>query len=365
MKHLSIMIKPSSSLCNLNCAYCFYRDEAKHREVPDRGFMDEKTLDNIIKKAFSFAEKSVSIVFQGGEPTLIGLDFYKKVVEKEREYNQKNLTVFNSVQTNAYALDSAFAPFFHDNGFLVGVSLDGNKDINDFFRASASGGGSFSSVQANIRALEKSKVEFNILSVVTKQTACHAEQAYNFFKKSGYKYLQFIPCLDLIENKNEKPPFALGDKEYGDFLIRLFDLWYADLIRGEAPSIRLFDNIILMLRGKEPEICSSKGVCSEQYVFEADGSVYPCDFYATDEYLLGNINRDSFEDFDSKRSETGFIARSQNKNGKCTECEFFPFCRNGCYRERTETNLNRFCESYRRFYSHALPILSDISRKLY
>ncbi len=367
MKSLCLLIKPSSDNCNMRCKYCFYEDIAqKHCEK--LGFMNSETAENLIKKAFSFAEREITFMFQGGEPTLIGLDFYRSFVDCVKKHNKNSLKINYAIQTNGYVVNDEWADFFKNHGFLVGLSLDATKELHDLCRVDASGKGTFTRVTEAAKTLEKHGVDFNILTVVTNAVARSGQAVYNEYKKRGYRYLQFIPCLNPIDAPNEKFDFTLTPERYGRFLNVIFDLWVRDIRSNDPVSIRQFENYVMMLRGMPPESCGFSGVCSFQYVVEADGSVYPCDFYVLDELKLGNVNENTFEDLDRRREETGFVERSREKPEECSCCEYFPICRNGCKRycepldENGVPGKNRFCESYRMFFEHSLGTLFRLSQ---
>lgn len=287
MRSVHIMIKPASGMCNLNCRYCFYHDIVEKREQRSYGFMEEKTLEAVVRKGLAAATQDCTIAFQGGEPTLIGLDFYRSVVALQKKYNVNRVRIHNAIQTNGLALNAEWADFLRENRFLVGISLDGVKATHDVNRLDAHGAGTFNRVMQAVQLLESRGVEYNILTVVNRQTAAHAGQIYSFYKRNRLRYLQFIPCLDPIGDAPGGEPYSLTPADYGDFLCALFDLWYRDAKRGEAVSIRQFENYIEMLLGCPPEACGMAGVCGMQHVVEADGSVYPCDFYVLDGYRLG------------------------------------------------------------------------------
>ncbi|MEG1427843.1 MAG: radical SAM protein, partial [Oscillospiraceae bacterium] len=290
MPPMNLLIKPASSLCNLRCSYCFYLDSAQNRSCENFGIMSGETLENILKKALAFAEGECTIAYQGGEPTLAGLEFFRNSVALQKKHNLKGIDIHNAIQTNLFCIDEEWAAFFKENHFLVGVSLDGTKETNDVFRRDREGNGCFTQVMKNIDLLKKYQVEFNILTVVHSQTAKKIQSIYGFYQKCGFEYLQFIPCLEPFHEEGERHPFTLSAKAYGTFLINLFDLWYRDFLTGSAPHIRQFENYMEMLLGYPPESCGMSGICSMQNVIEADGTVYPCDFYVLDAFSLGNLN---------------------------------------------------------------------------
>ena len=246
MPPLSVLIKPASSACNMNCSYCFYKDVAANRERGFAGYMTMDTLEKLIASALDYADRDCTFLFQGGEPTLAGLGFYRAVLELERKYAKKDVRVFNAIQTNGYLIDEQWAEFLASNGFLVGLSLDGPADVHNGCRKDLAGKDTFNRVMNAAHLLDRAGAEYNILSVVTVQSAKRAESIYNFFKKHRFKWLQFIPCLEPLNSGRDGDVHSMKPDEYGRFLIRIFDLWYADLLKGQYVSIRHIDNLSLI-----------------------------------------------------------------------------------------------------------------------
>lgn len=363
---MSVLIKPSSGNCDLNCDYCFYRDTMSKRQQANYGFMSEETLEQVIKRILTYASGSCTIAYQGGEPTLRGLDFFKKSIEFQHKYNVNHVKIYNALQTNGSRLDEQWADFFKQNEFLVGVSLDGGPKIHDFYRKTVNGKGSFDKVIKNVELLKKKGVNFNILSVVNSQSATKIKNNYKFYKKNDLNYLQFIACLDPLGEEPGNREYSLTPELYGKFLMELFDLWYEDLMEGKQPFIRQFENYIGMLLGKGAESCDMRGVCSKQYVIEADGSVYPCDFYVLDEYRLGNLNDHSMGEIDQMRDQIQFISESEQKDESCLTCKYYMLCRGGCRRTRMWDNNHSqyFCKSYQMFFEHSLSRMIKIADRV-
>ena len=366
MKALSLLIKPVSGSCNLRCKYCFYVDVAHSRSVVNYGAMNLETLERLVKSVFSEVTDICSMGFQGGEPTLAGLDFFKALIVLEKKYNQNGVKVAYSIQTNGLLLDDEWAKFFAENKFLVGLSIDAGKSVHDDMRVDEKGKGTHTRCLQAARLLEKNKVDFNILSVVSKGLAAHPDKVWKFYKQQNFRHIQFIPCLDNF-NECESHPYSLNAQMYGKFLCRIFDLWYEALARNEYISIRAFDNYIHMLSCFPPESCALSGICSVYGLVEASGDVYPCDFYAVDRYLLGNINTHRFEEMLSGERAKEFIAPSLEADSSCKDCEYFFICRGGCRRDREssvaeELTVNRLCQSYKMFFSYALPRMMGIAK---
>lgn len=366
MPALSLLIKPASGNCNMRCRYCFYADELDNREIRSYGKMSVDTMHTIVDKAMEYGDYECTIAFQGGEPTLAGLDFYRDLVAYVTAHeNPKKLKIHYALQTNGYLINEEWAAFLGENHFLVGVSLDGLKEIHDRYRLDAAGKGTYQRVISAIRLLEKYQVEYNILTVVTAATARNGQKIYNYFKKNHFGYQQYIECLDPIGEEPGQHEYSLTPEKYGEFLKSMFDAWYLDMRSGTYVYNRYFENLMMIMAGQQPESCNMRGVCGKQWVFEADGSVYPCDFYALDQWRLGNIQENSFEEMDEKRDELGFIQWSMRQQEDCQKCRWFGLCRNGCRRNREpvtaeHTNRNYFCKSYQMFFEYAYPRLEEI-----
>lgn len=366
-RNINLLIKPSSSKCNLNCKYCFYHSIAEARDIEDYGFLKEDTLKTIIEKASNYCNGGNCVIgFQGGEPLLSGIGFYKKLIEYVNTLGgDTNFSFF--LQTNGTLITDEWAEFFSNNNFLIGVSLDGNKDIHNLNRINYKNEETFNLAMRGIKLLQKYNVEFNILTVVTSALCKKIESTYNFFKKNNFKYLQFIPCLEPLENpSSHSRKFSITKEEYKGFLIKLFDLWYKDAINNNYVSIRMFDNILGLFFNQDYEACDMKGVCSCQHIIESDGSVYPCDFYTYETYKIGNILTDSFDSMHIHDTTINFLNTSINKASKCTNCKYYSICRNGCrrHRENQDDNLNYFCEAYYDFYSYSLDKFNDVAFKI-
>ncbi len=368
MPPVTMLIKPASGSCNLRCGYCFYHDEASRRETACFGLMSPETLENVVRKAMGEAQGLCAFTFQGGEPTLAGLEFFRTYIALTKKYARPGLRVSHAIQTNGTLIDEAWARFFAENRFLVGLSIDGPGPLHDRYRTGPGGTGSFERVWRAKGLLEKYQADFNVLTVVTKANARQVSRIYKFFVENGLWYQQYIPCLAPLDGEG-RGEYAVSAEDYGAFLCRLFDLWYADFIKGRKIYIRYFENLAGMLMGYPPENCGMCGRCVNQYVVEADGGIYPCDFYVLDEYYLGNLNRDGFRDLDRREGELGFIASSTRQEAECLQCQYYDLCRGGCRRDRQRADMKAlgkscFCDAYRRFFPYALPRLWELVRRV-
>ena len=303
--------------------------------------MNEDVIEVIVKKALEYADHICTFAFQGGEPTLSGLDYYKRLIELEKKHNIKKIRINNTIQTNGIAINEKWARFLAENSFLVGISIDGPKDIHDNNRIDMKNDGSFNRVMNTVALFNKYKVEYNILSVVTENMARHASKVYSLFKKKKFRYLQFIPCLDPLNEQRGVNEYSLSPERYASFLKQLFDHWYEDVMKGNMISIRYFDNLVWMFMGNRAEACGMMGECQCQFVIEADGGVYPCDFYVYDEWLLGNIKDTGFDELKNSDKSIHFINASKHVDSVCKECKWSYLCRGGCRRDRETCVDNR------------------------
>jgi uncharacterized protein len=326
--------------------------------------MDARTIENIIAKTLHEVEGFCTIGFQGGEPTLAGLDFFESAVAMQKRCNTRGIKIQNTLQTNGYAITGEWAEFFSRNDFLVGVSIDGLKETHDACRKGSDGDGTFGRIAETTELLDAYGVEYNVLTVVNAVTAPRVREIYDFYEERGYRYLQFIPCLEPLGAVWGEKSYSLAPEAYGKFLCSLFDLWRDSLESGRQPYIRSFENYVGIFLGIMPESCDLRGVCGIQYAVEYDGSVFPCDFFMLDEYKLGCLNTDTFAQLDEKREEIEFIENSETLPSECAECECIAICRNGCRRYRNGSGKNIFCESFRMFFNHAGKRFEKIAKKM-
>ena len=370
MPAASILIKPASANCNIDCKYCFYKCLSSNREEYSKGFMSKDTLEKLVANAIEYADGYLSFAFQGGEPALAGLDFFKQAVEFQKKYNTKGLVIENTLQTNGILIDRAWAEFFQENKFLIGLSLDGPKKIHDRYRLDAASGPTFLKVMNTVQLLKQYRVDFNILTVVTNKAAENPSYLYHFYQRNGFPYIQLIPCMD-EPNRNDGENvnrFAVDPVKYSRFLNCFFDLWYEDFMRGQDMDIRMFSNLAQMAAGYPAEECGMNGRCSCYFAVEGDGSVYPCDFYCMDKWKLGTVE-DSFSDLGISKRAKEFLSSGDMILEKCKTCPYFSLCRGGCRRwretgEKERLNLNYLCPAYEIFFEHCMERIEKLGRLL-
>ncbi len=365
MKTITFLIKPVSSLCNIKCKYCFYENEAQNREIKNYGIMSFETADTLIKEAVKATNNNGSIIFafQGGEPTLAGLDFYKHFIEEEKKYSSRFF--YHSIQTNAYNLNENWVSFFKKENFLVGVSVDGYEQLHNLYRVTASEEKTFNRIVNNIGLLKKYDVQCNALCVVTKQATIKPHKVYAKLKELGFTDLQFIACLDPIERQRGQEQYSLTPDEYARFLCAVFDDWYRDWEEGSYTSVRLFEDYIHLLVGRKPSTCATSGQCGSYLVVEADGSLFPCDFYVLDQWKLGNIHTISALQAIKGKISTLFQEEGNTRAIKCKDCKWEGLCHGGCKRDlaQTEKGLNNYyCSAYKFFFEYSYDKLIEVAK---
>ena len=359
MKNISLLIKPVSARCQYRCRYCFYDKLASTRSEKDLGIMQNETVFSLISSVFAHKPRYVSFVFQGGEPLLAGIGFYETFIDTVDQFNTCNAHVQYSLQTNGALIDEKFCHFFKKHRFLIGLSLDGTKEMNDFNRIDAFGKSTFSATMAAARMLKKEGVMVNVLNVLTDQNARYGEKIYRFYRANGLDYMQFIPCIDEVGSKRN----SLSPGRLATFLKTVFDLWYIDLINGRPSYIRQFENYVNLLCGLPAEDCSMNGYCGLYYVVEADGSLYPCDFYCVDEYRVGDLKTD--DPFAITEKHRSFIDQSLVLPDKCKSCKYFILCRGGCRRDRqSPEQINKYCDGYYDFFDYTYNRLLYIAEQI-
>ena len=367
MPHLSVLIKPASSLCNMGCKYCFYRDVADNRNTHSFGIMSEKTMDAMLRNIFSYADVGVSFTFQGGEPTLAGEEFFRSFHNAIDRYNTHRIPVSFFLQTNGYSVTDGLIDIFAKKRYLLGVSLDAEESLHDSLRTTVSGEPTFKKIKETLSRLDARGVDYNILTVVTEEVARGGSSAYRNLRDSGYRFLQFIPFVSDFGEEHSSS-FSLTGESYAQFLSETFREYRNDFISGSYVSVRDFDNYVRIAAGGRAECCGMDGRCYANLVVEADGSVYPCDFYVLDEWKMGNITDTSIRTLLSSDAATRFVKESFNLPTECKACPYFSICKGGCRRHReTPRGLlsqNRYCEAYKSFFESSISEIYDMASRL-
>jgi len=353
-QHLSFLIKPTSYDCNLVCDYCFYKRTEETYPGAGAHRMDEATLTALVMKAQTEATSTASYVWQGGEPMIMGLDFYRRAVAVQNTHRRPGQTITNTLQTNGILIDREWASFLAENEILVGISIDGPQELHDAHRFNHTGESVFDRVIRACDLLGEYGVEFNVLTVVSAQTVKNPVEIYTFLHDRGYRYLQFIDCIETLDGGIA--PYSVEPEAFGEFLCRLFDAWFED--GYPRVSIRLFDNYLQYRAGRTPECCMYKNDCGSYFVIEHNGDVFPCDFFVRAEWLLGNIVETSLEDLIGHPKRREFAVLKTIEHERCASCGWLGFCQRGCIKSRAfpgrpYDSLNYLCRAYTMFFEHA------------
>ena len=355
----SLLVKPVGARCNLRCSYCFYHPDK--RELGS--VMQPPALRLLIAQALRLPVPRPELCWQGGEPTLAGLAFYRQAVELQKELGQGR-EIANSLQTNGLLLDRKWAAFLKENGFLVGLSLDGPERLHDANRLGPDGRGSWRKVMDAAERLQDAGVPVNILCSLTEQAATAGDELFEFFIAGGFTHVQFTPLLEADAAGKGPAHFSLTPERYGTFLCRLWDRWLEALERGKAMGVRFFESFCHQAFGLAPTLCEMYPGCGTYAVVEHDGSVYPCDFFVTGQWRLGTLEQGLLEILQSPGArhfnEIRLMLRTE-----CRDCFWKAWCHGGClkYRRLGPRLLPKtwFCESYRAFFAHAWPDLPRVS----
>ena len=365
MKPFNLLIKPSGSDCNLDCGYCFYKD--RPREVgTGRQRMSDEVLETLVRDYLKLGFAESQFAWQGGEPALMGLDFYRRAVEQQKKYLQPGKTVTNAFQTNAVLLDDQWYRFFAENNFLVGISIDGPQEMHDKYRLDHADGGTYQAVMAAIENCKKHKVQFNTLTLLNKINVEHPDELFAFFEENRIKYLQFIPCVETNPKTGEIADFSITPEQYGRFLCRMFDLWYP---RATQISIRNFDSFAWYCAIGRGAVCTFDRKCAGYIVIEHNGDAFCCDFFVTPQWKLGSIMKTPIEKLADSELKREFVDSKQRIANKCLVCRYLDACRGGCLKDRLPLGSitgkeSYFCQSYKKFFDHAMPRLQLLGAKL-
>jgi len=375
---MHIVVKPIGPACNLDCEYCFYLEKDALYGAGKVFRMPDTVLSSFIRKYVEAQPTPVvEFVWQGGEPTLPGIDFFRRVVELQRPYaGQKTIT--NSLQTNGTLLDDAWCRFLKQHNFMVGLSLDGPREIHDRYRRDRAGNGTFDAVMHGLRLLQKHGVEYNVMASVARETARQPLEVYRFFKSVGVEFIQFVPiierlpddsarelglrlaapaALDRQERNREVTPWTVAPEEYGDFLIAIYEEW----VRTDVGTVFVmnFEWVLNAWIGNPSPVCVHARRCGRSLVLEHNGDLFACDHYVYPEYRLGNIMSDDLAGMVDRSVRSGFgTAKETALPTWCGTCEVLPACRGGCPKHRFaatfqgEPGLHYLCAGYKRFFRH-------------
>lgn len=373
-----VMAKPTGSVCNIDCTYCFYLEkEALYPERNTRWQMSDETLERYICQHIDAQSgDNVTFAWQGGEPTMMGLAFFRRVIELCDKYaDGKKIT--HALQTNGILLDDAWARFFAEHRFLIGLSIDGPAPLHNQYRVNRAGKGTHDRVMAAMALLKAHHVEFNTLTVVGKHNVEHALEVYEFLVAAGSRYIQFIPLVERLSNDASSAlqlvlpgesaarlaPWTVPSWQFGDFLCQIFDLWVRRDV--ERVSVQMFDVAMAAWTGQPPVLCVHSATCGHAFALESNGDLYNCDHFVYPEHKLGNIHQQTIHELNHSEQAIAFgQAKEARLTTDCRRCEFRPVCHGGCPKHRFAVSPgghpghNYLCAGYKHFFKHITPYMN-------
>lgn len=382
-KPVYVMVKPAGASCNLACDYCYYLEKSNLYKDSKRHLISDELLEKFIKEYIEMqVSDSVLFTWHGGEPMLRPVKFYEKALKLQQKY-AGGKQIDNCFQTNGTLITDEWARFFKKNNFLVGVSIDGTQEMHDSYRRSRYGKPSWEQVIRGIKTLNRHGVMWNAMAVVNDFNVKQPLEFYHFFKDIGCQYIQFTPIVERIYKRPdgrilaspidgtfaEMTPFSVTSKDWGDFLITIFDEW----VRHDVGKffIQLFDSTLAGWVGVAPSVCSLSETCGHATVMEYNGDVYACDHYVFPEFKLGNINDKPLNGITNMQALREF---GENKKKlltrQCKECEFLMACHGECPKNRFcasiygEKGQNYLCQGYHNFFAHVAPFMDFMKYQL-
>jgi len=364
----SILLKPSGPDCNMACEYCFYLKKSTLFSSSKTHRMSDTILEEVIRQMMLESVPEVSFSWQGGEPTLMGLEFFRKAIEFQKKYGSGK-TVGNGFQTNGILINRDWAKFLKESNFLVGLSIDGPEHIHDRYRHMKNGQGSWSKVVDSAKRLLDAGVAVNALTVVNDYVVKFPEEIYDFHKQLGLNHMQFIPCVETdINDPARAAEFSVTSENYGEFLCKIFDLWRSDFSEGIPNTfIRFFDSLFYYYVDRIPPDCTFQQICGNYIVIEHNGDVYPCDFFVDSKWKLGNVMKDKLNDLLNSHKQFEFGKVKANLPEECKTCPWLNYCRGGCPKDRIrdpqDKGSNHFCKSYKMFFEKNDMQMRDIARE--
>ncbi len=381
----NLITKPTGSICNMDCTYCFYLE--KEKLYPNKNIykMNDEVLEKFIQQYISIQKvKEITFVWQGGEPSLLGLNYFKNVVKLQQKY-ANGKTIYNSFQTNGLLLNNEWCKFFKDNNFLIGLSIDGSEAIHDKYRVLKGNQPTFKKVMQGIDYLKKYNVNFNTLSCVQKDNSYKALEVYNFLKEIGSKFIQFIPIverkaksftennLELVspkyKNKAEVTEWSVEPLQFGKFLQEIFDEW----VRKDVGKIfvQIFDLALEAWYGYAPSLCVFRKRCGTALAIEHNGDIYSCDHYVYPENKLGNVTEENMAKIVNSEQQIKFgLDKEMSLPQYCRDCEVRFICNGECPKHRFiktpdgEEGLNYLCEGYKYFFKYINPYMEFMVTEL-
>jgi len=381
---LHVIAKPIGPICNLRCAYCFYLEKEALYPEGEQWRMPDETLEAYVRQyieAQPEVVEQIDFAFQGGEPTLLGLDFFRRAVELQQKHTPAGKRIHNSLQTNGVLLDDRWCEFLREHDFLVGLSIDGPADLHDRFRRDRAGQGTFDRVIEALGRLKKHGVEFNALTCVNRINGDHPARVYRFLSDLGLEFLQFIPIVEPLPaaRREEVPPDARPEAlvsersvrpvQFGRFLTGVFEEWvHRDVGRV---FVRDFDQALAAWTGAGASLCIYTRECGRATAIEHNGDLYSCDHFVDPEHKLGNIHEAPIRELaNAARQEQFGRDKTEKLPGVCRRCDFLFACNGACPKDRFlrspdgEPGRNYLCAGYKAFFTHVAPCMEFMEEEL-
>ncbi|WP_165313748.1 anaerobic sulfatase maturase [Vibrio ziniensis] len=367
-----VLVKPIGPLCNLDCDYCFYLDKSELFPNKNRFDMSDEALEAHIK-AYIEGQPSgtneVTFGWQGGEPTLRGIEFYKKAIAFQHHYKRHGMTVVNTFQTNGVLLDDDWALFLKQHHFLVGISIDGDEQLHNHFRKYRNGKGSYLQAVRGLRLLQKYGVEYNVLTAVQANNGSHGRRVYQHLVSLGAEFIQFIPVVEAVVDVGISDR-SVGSEQFGHFMIDVFNAWREKDI-GKI-FVSHFDNALGMSLGMPSSICVHSPKCGYNLVIEHNGDVYSCDHFVYPEFKLGNIERNNYPDLIETPIQQSFACgKLVASDLHCVNCSQRRLCHGACPAHRITLSgrisfkeKQYLCEGYFIFFTFVQPYLNAMKKCL-
>ncbi len=364
-----VMLKPRGAICDLDCSYCYYL--AKEELYPESDFRMSEAVLEVFTRQYIASQEAPEIVFgwQGGEPTLMGLDFFRRAVAAQERHRTPHTNILNTLQTNGMSLTDEWCEFFAEHGFLIGISIDGPAELHDAYRVDKGGRPTFDRVMRGVELLRRHGVEFNVLTCVHAANGDHPLEVYRFLRDEvGTAFIQFIPVVERNAD-GRVPERSVMGAVYGDFLRVVFDEWlYNDVGRV---FVQIFDVALAAWVGQRPGLCVFDETCGNALALEHNGDLYSCDHFVEPGHKLGSICEMELPGLVSGEAQRAFgHAKKAELPEYCRRCEVRFVCNGGCPKNRVtstpdgESRLNWLCEGYRAFFNHVRPAMEHMAAAL-
>jgi uncharacterized protein len=368
----NLMAKPIGPRCNLRCEYCFYLPKYELYPSDEKWRMSDEVLESYTRQYIDCQKHTPEVVFswQGGEPTLMGLDFYRRAVELQQQYSSSGQKISNAFQTNGMLVDDDWCRFFHDEAFLVGLSLDGPADVHDPVRRDPSGAGTCERVVETLRRMQKHGVEVNVLCSVHRVNGRRPRQVYRFLRELGVQFIQFIPVVVPVPDRaGVMNKHSVTPAQWGSFMCEVFDEW----VRNDVGTVfvQSFDMALAAWTGRAPPLCVHSITCGRALIVEHNGDIYSCDHFVTADHKLGNLLETPIKELvDQSRQQQFARDKRDRRPPSCKACRYDFICRGGCTKDRfvapagQKLPLNYLCKGFLRFYKHVDPYMRQMADAL-